>query len=95
MDPVSAKAVTSKTRKLGPIVFNFETWNLEAKILNWRTRSVGISSMDGQLSHLIISSRETTNEGSKQPHPKEKLEKWAVPEYRKSQSESGSREHVI
>jgi hypothetical protein len=74
MDPVSPKAVISKTRELGPIVFNFESWNLEAKILNWRTRSVGSYSMDRQLSHLIISSRETTNEGSKQPHPKKMRE---------------------
>ena len=88
MDPQSAKAVTSKTRKLGLIVFNFETWNLEAKILNWRTISVGSSNMARQLCHLIISSRETTNEGSKQPYPKEKLQKWAVPKYRKRQSES-------
>jgi len=44
--------------------------------------------MAKQLCHLITSSRETTNEGSKQPHPKEKLQNWAIPEYQKSQSES-------
>jgi len=70
------------------MVLNFETWNLDAKILNWNKRSVGSSNMAGQICHLIISSRETTNEGSKQLHPKEKWEKWAVPEYQKSQSES-------
>jgi hypothetical protein len=71
MDAASAKAVTSKTRKLGPIVLNFETWNLEAIILKWRARAVGSSNMARQLCHLIISSRETTNDGSKQtPHQK-------------------------
>jgi hypothetical protein len=83
MDHVLAKAVTSNTRKLGPIVLNVETWNLEAKILNWSIRSVGCSNMARQICHVIISSRETTNEGSKQLHPKEKLQKWAVPEYQK------------
>jgi hypothetical protein len=70
MDASSAKAVTSKTRKLGPIVWNFETWNLEAIIHTWRTSAVGSSNMARQLCHLIISSRETTNEGSKQPPQK-------------------------